>query len=88
MNKKIRIAIIGYGNIGRCAAEAVHMAEDMELVGLVDPIASLNSSPEAAGIPSWPLLMTYQRLRLLYYVHLLVLCLIMLESYWLRVLIL
>lgn len=51
MNKKIRMAIIGYGNIGRCAAEAVHMAEDMELVGLVDPIASLNSSPEAAGIP-------------------------------------
>lgn len=51
MNNKIRIAIVGYGNIGRFAMEAVRMAEDMDLVGVVDPISSFKSSLESAGIP-------------------------------------
>ena len=34
-NKKIRIAIIGYGNIGRHAKKAVISANDMELAGIV-----------------------------------------------------
>lgn len=33
--EKIRIAVIGYGNIGRFAAEAVNSADDMELAGIV-----------------------------------------------------
>lgn len=33
--KKTRIAIVGYGNIGRAAIEAVHSAPDMELAGIV-----------------------------------------------------
>jgi len=33
--KKIRIAIVGYGNIGKYAAEAVLAAPDMELAGIV-----------------------------------------------------
>lgn len=33
--EKIRVAVIGYGNIGKFAAEAVNMASDMELAGIV-----------------------------------------------------
>ncbi|WP_099204905.1 diaminopimelate dehydrogenase [Scatolibacter rhodanostii] len=33
--EKIRIAIVGYGNIGKYAVEAVEAAEDMELAGIV-----------------------------------------------------
>lgn len=33
--EKIRIAVIGYGNIGKFAAEAVNAASDMELAGIV-----------------------------------------------------
>nr|WP_282554336.1 hypothetical protein [Providencia sp. G1(2023)] len=32
---KIKAAIVGYGNIGRYALEAVLAAEDFELVGIV-----------------------------------------------------
>ena len=33
--EKIKVAIVGYGNIGRYAIDAVKAAPDMELVGLV-----------------------------------------------------
>ncbi len=33
--KKLRIAVVGYGNVGKYAVEAVQAAEDMELVGVV-----------------------------------------------------
>ena len=33
--KKIRAAIVGYGNIGKFTVEAVEAAEDFELVGIV-----------------------------------------------------
>ena len=32
---KIRVAIVGYGNIGRCAVEAVFAAPDMEIAGII-----------------------------------------------------
>ena len=32
---KIKTAIVGYGNIGRYALEAVQAADDFELVGIV-----------------------------------------------------
>lgn len=35
MSKKIRVAIVGYGNIGRFAVNAVNQAPDMELAGIV-----------------------------------------------------
>jgi len=35
--KKIKAAVIGYGNIGRYAVEAMLQEEDFELVGIVDP---------------------------------------------------
>ena len=34
-NSRIRVAVVGYGNIGRFAVEAVHTAQDMELAGVV-----------------------------------------------------
>lgn len=40
--EKIRIAIIGYGNIGKYAVEAVNAAPDMELVGVVRRASSVS----------------------------------------------
>ncbi len=33
--EKVKVAIVGYGNIGRCALEALEVAPDMECVGIV-----------------------------------------------------
>ncbi|NLA23887.1 MAG: diaminopimelate dehydrogenase, partial [Bacteroidales bacterium] len=43
--QKIKIAIIGYGNIGKYAAEAVEATSDMELVGVVRRSESINNVP-------------------------------------------
>lgn len=59
MNDKYRIAVVGYGNIGRSAVEAVLAAPDMELAGIVrrnpaerdgiDPDVPVASSIEELG---------------------------------------
>ncbi len=47
----IKIAIVGYGNIGRFAVEAVKEAPDMELAGVVRRASSLGEMPvELSGI--------------------------------------
>ncbi len=43
--KKIKVAIVGYGNVGRFTAEAVRSAEDMDLVGIVRRASSLKNKP-------------------------------------------
>lgn len=43
----IRVAVIGYGNIGRYAVEAIQEAEDMELAGVVRRAGSLGQLPKA-----------------------------------------
>ncbi|WP_101698371.1 diaminopimelate dehydrogenase [Clostridium minihomine] len=48
--EKIRIAIVGYGNIGKYALEAVLAAEDMELAGVVRRNASNEMPKELGGI--------------------------------------
>lgn len=35
MNKKIRVAVVGYGNIGHCVVEALEQAPDFEIAGIV-----------------------------------------------------
>jgi diaminopimelate dehydrogenase len=45
--KKLKVAVVGYGNIGRYAIEAVEAAPDMEFVGLVRRQAV---KPEGIGI--------------------------------------
>lgn len=35
MNEKTKVAIVGYGNIGRYAVDAVNQAPDLELAGIV-----------------------------------------------------
>lgn len=48
----IKTAIIGYGNIGRFAVDALKSAPDMELAGVVRRTASLGSKPlELTDIP-------------------------------------
>jgi len=34
--KKTRVAVLGYGNVGRCAVEAVLVEPDMELIGIIE----------------------------------------------------
>jgi diaminopimelate dehydrogenase len=47
----LRIAVVGYGNIGQYAAQAVRAAPDMELAGIVRRDAALAVAPELAGVP-------------------------------------
>ena len=47
--KKIRAAVVGYGNIGRYAIEALQAAEDFEIAGVVRRNAS-QVPAELAGI--------------------------------------
>lgn len=42
---KIKVAIVGYGNIGKYAVEAVEAAPDMELVGVVRRLNSIRHIP-------------------------------------------
>lgn len=45
----LKIAVVGYGNIGKAAVEAVKLAPDMQLVGLVRRNATA-CPPELAGV--------------------------------------
>lgn len=53
MKEKINVAVVGYGNVGRCAVEAVQAAPDMELVGVVEQpfFAGESRLLELIGIP-------------------------------------
>jgi diaminopimelate dehydrogenase len=43
--EKIKVAIVGYGNIGKFSVEAVQEATDMELVGVVRRSSSVGNTP-------------------------------------------
>ena len=47
----LRIAVVGYGNIGQYAVEAVQATSDMELVGVVRRSVQKNTSTELKGVP-------------------------------------
>ena len=52
MKSKIRVAVVGYGNIGKYAVEAVRESTDMELAGIVRRKSSVGEvSAEFAGVP-------------------------------------
>ena len=51
MEKKIRAAIIGYGNIGRYALEAIETAPDMACCGVVRRQGAENRPAELEGYP-------------------------------------
>ena len=46
--EKIKVAIVGYGNIGQYTLEAVEASADMECVGIVRRVASREGFPELA----------------------------------------
>lgn len=46
--EKIKVAIVGYGNIGRFALDALRKADDMECVGIVRRNGSADGFPELA----------------------------------------
>lgn len=48
--EKIRVAIIGYGNIGRYALQALKSAPDMECAGVVRRSGSAEGCPELGGL--------------------------------------
>lgn len=47
--EKIKVAVVGYGNIGRYALEAIEKAPDMECAGIVRRNPSIEGFPELAG---------------------------------------
>ena len=49
--EKIKVAIVGYGNIGKYTLEAVQAAADMECVGIVRRSGADNKPAELANIP-------------------------------------
>ena len=49
--EKIKVAIVGYGNIGKYALEAVQASTDMECVGVVRRNGAENKPAELADIP-------------------------------------
>ena len=49
--KKTRVAIVGYGNIGKYALEALVEAPDMEVAGIVRRHGAENCPPELADYP-------------------------------------
>lgn len=44
MQDKIKVAILGYGNIGKYAVEAVQASPDMQLAGIVEPQSALEGA--------------------------------------------
>jgi diaminopimelate dehydrogenase len=48
--KKIRVAIVGYGNIGKFTLQAIQAAPDFELAGIVRRNPSTDGCPELNGI--------------------------------------
>ena len=46
---KIRAAIVGYGNIGKYALEAIEASQDMECVGVVRRNGEANKPAELAN---------------------------------------
>ena len=49
--KKIRAAIVGYGNIGQYALEAIEASQDVECVGVVRRAGAENKPAELANYP-------------------------------------
>ncbi|MBQ7156860.1 MAG: diaminopimelate dehydrogenase [Bacteroidaceae bacterium] len=49
--EKIKVAIVGYGNIGKYALEAIQASHDIECVGVVRRNGAENAPAELAGIP-------------------------------------
>ena len=48
---KVKVAIVGYGNIGKYSLQAVKASKDLELVGVVRRAESLGKkSPELEGV--------------------------------------
>ena len=52
--EKIRVAIIGYGNIGQYALDAIETAPDMVCVGVVRRVPSKEGFPELAPYEVFP----------------------------------
>ncbi|MDD6237046.1 MAG: diaminopimelate dehydrogenase [Clostridiales bacterium] len=46
----IKVAVVGYGNIGKSVLEAAHTSADMEVVGVVRRTVNAQNAPELAGI--------------------------------------
>ena len=49
MDRKIRVAVVGYGNIGKSTLEAIDASTDMECAAVVRRSGSAEGIPELAG---------------------------------------
>jgi len=60
--RKVRVALNGYGVIGKRIADAVALQEDMELVGVADVVSDWRIKvAQEKGYPSLPLLRSGRR---------------------------
>ena len=55
ITSKIRVAVVGYGNIGKCAVEAIHEASDMELAGIIELAEVVRRKNFLAGLADVPM---------------------------------
>ena len=54
-NKKIRVAVNGYGVIGKRVADAVRLQPDMELIGVGDVVSDYRvKAAVVLGLPVYP----------------------------------
>lgn len=53
MSSGAKVAIVGYGNVGKCALESLQQEQDLQIVGVVErpEILTGQRSPELLGIP-------------------------------------
>ena len=52
MSSKIKVAVVGYGNIGKSAVEAVRASSDMQLAGVVELDKELRRIDSMSHVPS------------------------------------
>ncbi len=46
----VKVAIVGYGNIGKSVLEAARASADIELVGVVRRTVDVKNAPELTGV--------------------------------------
>ena len=48
--RMVKVAIVGYGNIGKSVLEAARASADIELVGVVRRTVDVKNAPELTGV--------------------------------------
>src|SRR5699024_8762626 len=55
MTQRIQVGIVGYGNLGRGAEEAVSLCDDLQLAGIFTRRNPADVQPVGSNVPVYPL---------------------------------